>query len=120
MKFLADMGISPRTVLWLRFQGHEAIRLNEERLERLPDSAVMAKAISEGRILLTMDLGFGALLAMSQEQFPSIILFRLSNETSENVNERLAVVLELFQEDLESGAIISVNDETIRMRRLPL
>ena len=69
---------------------------------------------------MKMDLGFGALLAMSQEQFPSIILFRLSNETSENINERLAEILALFQGDLESGAIISVNDEAIRVRRLPL
>lgn len=120
MKFLADMGISPRTVAWLRSGGYEVVRLNEEGLERLPDSAVMAKAIAEDRVLLTMDLGFGALLAMSQGQFPSVIVFRLSNETSENVNERLTTVLERFQQDLQTGAIISVSDEAIRIRRLPL
>lgn len=120
MKFLADMGVSPRTVEWLRSNGHDAIRLNEEGLERLPDSSVMAKAITENRILLTMDLGFGALLAMSKGQFPSTIIFRLSNETSTSVNKRLVEVLTTFQGDLESGAIISVGDETIRIRQLPL
>ena len=120
MKFLADMGVSPRTVEWLKLQGHNAKRLNEEGLEKLPDPLVMAKALAENRILLTMDLGFGALLAMSQQQFPSIVIFRLSNETSKVVNGRMAEVLELFKAELESGVIISVSDDAIRVRQLPL
>ncbi|MEL6382487.1 MAG: DUF5615 family PIN-like protein [Cyanobacteria bacterium J06626_18] len=91
------MGISPRTVTGLRSQGHEAIRLNEAGLEKLSDSAVMAKALAERPILLTMDLGFGALLTMNRAQFPSPVLFRLSNKTSEFVNERLAAILEVFK-----------------------
>jgi Domain of unknown function (DUF5615) len=43
MKFLANMGISPRTVMWLCSQGHEAVRLNEEGLERLPDSSALPR-----------------------------------------------------------------------------
>ncbi|MEO0396610.1 MAG: DUF5615 family PIN-like protein [Cyanobacteria bacterium P01_A01_bin.137] len=120
MKFLADMGISPRTVTWLKDQGYDAVRLSDEGLQRLPDADVMVKALAEKRILLTMDLGFGALLAMSRRQFPSTVIFRLSNETSKRVNERLAEILKLFGSDLDSGAIISVSDETVRVRRLPL
>ena len=37
LKFLADMGISPLTVQGLRDQGHDALHLHEEGLERLPD-----------------------------------------------------------------------------------
>jgi predicted nuclease of predicted toxin-antitoxin system len=59
MKFLADMGISPRTVTFLRELGHEAVHLHEEGLERLGDTAILAKARKEGRILLTHDLDFG-------------------------------------------------------------
>jgi predicted nuclease of predicted toxin-antitoxin system len=120
MRFLADMGVSPRTVDWLRSQGHDAIRLNEEGLHRLPDPQVMDKALKEKRILLTMDLGFGALLAMSKSHFPSVILFRLSDETSKAINERLGEILGLFEQELENGAIISVNDEVVRVRSLPL
>ena len=120
MKFLADMGVSPRTVEWLKLHGHDAKRLNEEGLEKLPDALVMAKALTENRILLTMDLGFGALLAMSQQQLPSVIIFRLSNETSNVVNSRMSEILDLFKNELESGAIISVGDDTIRVRQLPL
>ncbi|MBI3893466.1 MAG: DUF5615 family PIN-like protein [Candidatus Wallbacteria bacterium] len=40
MKFLADMGISQGGVLWLREQGHDAIRLREQRLRRLSDPEI--------------------------------------------------------------------------------
>ncbi len=52
IRFLADMGVSPRTVKWLRSEGHDAVRLNEEGLHRLTDPEVLAKSLSEGRILL--------------------------------------------------------------------
>lgn len=120
MKFLADMGISTRTVAWLRQQGHDAVHLREERLQRLTDEEIIAKARAEQRILLTMDLDFGYLLAVSKEHVPSIVLFRLEDERSEVVNERLADVLIQCESVLETGAIISVSEAAIRVRRLPI
>ncbi|MBD2180273.1 DUF433 domain-containing protein [Planktothrix sp. FACHB-1355] len=38
----------------------------------------------------------------------------------EIINERLAQVLNRFEEDLAAGAIISVKDEAFRVRRLPI
>ncbi|PMB17136.1 DUF5615 family PIN-like protein [Fischerella thermalis] len=120
MKFLADMGISPRTVNWLKAAGYDALHLIEEGLERLPDNKILVKARSEGRILLTVDLDFGYLLAISGAILPSVIIFRLGNESYEIINERMAVVLNQFEEDLAAGAVISVNDNAVRVRRLPI
>jgi hypothetical protein len=44
MKFLADMGISPGTVQFLRDEGHDALHLHEQDLDRLPDPAILDKA----------------------------------------------------------------------------
>ena len=120
MKFLADMGISMRTVERLREQGHDAVHLSEEKLPRLTDDKILEKAHMEQRILLTMDLDFGYLLAVSGGRLPSVIIFRLSDERSENITERLAEVLTQRSEDLEAGAILSVSDTAIRVRRLPI
>jgi predicted nuclease of predicted toxin-antitoxin system len=109
-----------RTVAWLRQRGHDAIHLREEALQRLPDEEILTKARTEKRILLTMDLDFGDLLAVSGEQLPSVILFRLADERSEVVNRRLADVLAQCMSDLEAGAIISVNEVSIRVRDLPI
>ena len=56
MKFLADMGISPRTIAKLRQEGYDAIHLVEEGLEKLEDREILAKARNEGRIVLTARL----------------------------------------------------------------
>ena len=52
MNFLADMGISPKTVALLRGLGHDATHLQEQGLERLPDPAILVKALAEEWILL--------------------------------------------------------------------
>ncbi|HIK17481.1 MAG TPA: DUF5615 family PIN-like protein [Leptolyngbyaceae cyanobacterium M33_DOE_097] len=120
MRFLADMGVSLFTVTWLREAGHDALHLRDEGLQRLSDAAILVKARRENRIVLTMDLDFGSLLALNQEPLPSVILFRLSNERSQFVNERLAIILAQCADALEAGALISVSDETFRVRNLPI
>jgi predicted nuclease of predicted toxin-antitoxin system len=86
----------------------------------LPDEQVLAKAVAEQRIVLTMDLDFGYLLAISKASLPSVILFRLEDKRSERVNERLSEVLRLCLNDLSAGAIVVVIETTIRVRRLPI
>ncbi|MBF2007958.1 MAG: DUF5615 family PIN-like protein [Chlorogloeopsis fritschii C42_A2020_084] len=120
MKFLADMGISPRTVNWLKAAGYDVVHLVDEGLERLPDDEILLKARLEGRILLTVDLDFGYLLAVSGATLPSVIIFRLGNERYEIINERLVEVLNRFERDLIAGAIISVSDRDFRVRQLPI
>lgn len=120
MKFLADMGISPRTVNWLKAAGYDAVHLVDEGFERLPDDEILVKARGEGRILLTVDLDFGYLLAVSKATLPSVILFRLGNESYQIINERLAEMLLRFEQDLAAGAIISVRDGDFPVRQLPI
>ncbi len=120
MKFLGDMGISPRTIALLREQGYDAIHLVEQNLERMEDPHILDKARQEERILLTVDLDFAQLLAISGDSLPSVILFRLGNVSREVVNNRLMLVLNDYATDLKTGAIISVNDVSIRLRYLPI
>ena len=120
MRFLADMGISPTTIAFLRQAGHEAAHLHEEALDRMADSDVLDKAREENRVLLTHDLDFGELVAASGAHLPSVIIFRLRNMRPENVNSHLLHVIEQHKHALETGAIISVTEGHIRVRSLPL
>jgi predicted nuclease of predicted toxin-antitoxin system len=70
--------------------------------------------------LLTVDLDFGYLLAVSGATLPSVILFRLGNESYHVINERLAFVLNRCDSDLVAGAMISVSDRDFRVRQLPI
>jgi len=120
MKFLADMGISPETVGFLRGLSFDAKHLSEEGLYRLQDSDILEKAKYEGRIILTADLDFGYLVAISGAQLPSIILFRLADMRPSSVISHLVQVLERCEDVLSEGAIVTVTERRIRVRRLPI
>jgi predicted nuclease of predicted toxin-antitoxin system len=120
MKFLADMGISRRTIAWLRKQGHDALHARELGMQRASDADVLALARGEERVLLKLDLDFGYLMATSGAKLPSVVIFRLGNQTAEFVIARLADVLKHCLDDLQMGAIISVEEAAIRVRRLPI
>ena len=99
MKFLADMGISLRTVEWLRQLGHDVVHLRDKGLQKLPDDEILELAGIEQRIILTIDLDFAQLLAISKQALPSVILFRLGNENYDEINQRLIEVLNNCQQD---------------------
>ena len=120
MRFLADMGISPRTVAFLESLGHDATHLYEQGLGRLGDPAILQKARDEGRVLLTHDLDFGELMAASGAELPSVVIFRLRDMRPQQVNAYLGKVVTEYQGVLEEGVIVSVSEGQIRVRRLPI
>jgi predicted nuclease of predicted toxin-antitoxin system len=120
MKFLADMNMSMSTVQYLRSNGYDAIHLREQGLERASDTNVIQKAKEEGRIILTFDLDFGDLMARSREELPSVVIFRLHDETPPAVLPRLKDILLNCSEDLQKGALILAGNSRNRIRRLPL
>jgi predicted nuclease of predicted toxin-antitoxin system len=120
LRFLADMGVSATTVQILRDRGEEAVHLRELALQTLPDEQILAKALIENRIVLTFDLDFGDLLAASAGETPSVILFRMRNQTPRAVTPRLLEVIETCGDALRRGALIVVEDWRYRVRRLPI
>jgi predicted nuclease of predicted toxin-antitoxin system len=120
MRFLADMGISPRVVEELRQNGHDAVHLTEQGLNRLIDGDILQKARQENRVLLTHDLDFGELLAASGGELPSVIIFRLRDMRSPNVSRHLNSILNQQSEALAEGAVLSVTEQKVRIRRLPI
>jgi len=120
MNFLLDMGISPKTVSFLKSLGYDAMHLHQEGLEKLSDSKILEKARVDGSILITHDLDFGDLLAASDARLPSVIIFRLRNMRPERVNLHLNRILSQHAKDLEQGVIITISEGSIRTRPLPI
>src|SRR6266581_8886242 len=122
MRFLADAGISLRTVDFLRRSGHDAVHVRELALalQRAGDRQVAERARAEGRVMLTFDLDFGAVLALNLLERPSVVIFRLSDERADSVNRRLEAVLSEQSAALRSGALVLVEDTRYRVRSLPI
>lgn len=120
MNFVADAGISPRTVEFLREQGHDVVHIRDIGMQRAKDSEILELARSQDRIVLTFDLDFGDLLALGLSDKPSTIIFRLDDETADSVNTNLLTVLAQTESDLRDGALILVQAFRYRVRRLPI
>ncbi len=63
MKFLIDMNLSPKWCGILRAAGWDSVHWSQVGAATAPDHEVMQSAAVDGRIVLTHDLDFGALLA---------------------------------------------------------
>jgi len=120
MRFLADMGLARSTVAFLRAGGHDAVHLRDQGLQRLEDADIIEKARAEGRVILTHDLDFSRIIALSRVSVPSVITFRLGDMRPAQVNRYLVEVLAHFTEELGRGALVSVNEGRIRVRPLPI
>lgn len=119
MRFLADMGVDIRVVDWLRNNGHDAKHLREEGLHRMPNGEIFTKAIQENRIIVTFDLDFGEIVALSKGKKASVILFRLHNTRTSHLLRRLSAVLKDTANALEEGAVVVVEESRHRVRYLP-
>lgn len=120
MKFLTDMGLSQSTVKWLREQQHDAVHVRELGMQRAADVEIIEVARSEGRIVLTCDLDFGDIMAVSRQKLPSVVIFRLDNNLPQNINKRLGQVLQDSYVPLSEGALIIIEESRHRVRLLPI
>jgi len=59
-------------------------------------------------------------MASSGGYLPSVIIFRLRNMKSEQVNRCLAEIISRHRDMLEQGAVITVTEGKTRVRRLPI
>jgi len=120
MRFLADICVDVRIVRWLQEQEHDATHLRDEGLHRMPNGEIFKKAINEDRIVITFDLDFAEIAALTEGKKASVILFRLRNTRTPHVIERLSTVLEDSSEALEKGAVVVVEESRHRVRFLPI
>jgi predicted nuclease of predicted toxin-antitoxin system len=120
MKFLIDMPLSPDLASWLRVNGHDAVHAGEIGMHQAPDTAIVARAKLEDRTVITADLDYPQLLAMSRAIEPSVILFRDGNWSDQDVIARMGDVFAALGESEIAQSIVVVERDRIRRRRLPL
>lgn len=89
-------------------------------MDRATDEEIVDRAKLERMTVLTEDLDFGTILAATGELEPGVIILRVGNWTTEHINERLRHVLRDMSEDSFRNAIVLVERQRVRIRRLPI
>ncbi len=88
MRFLIDMPLSPALAAWLRNKGHDALHATEAGLHQAPDELILDRAQIDGRVVITADLDYPRLLALTGSQGPGLILFRGGDYSEQDCIER--------------------------------
>lgn len=94
MRFLADENLERLIVERLQGLGHDVATIPADAAGN-PDSAVLDRAVSEQRILITNDKDFAELAFLQKKSTPGIILVRLPRSATPEKAER---VLEVIQQ----------------------
>jgi uncharacterized protein (DUF433 family)/predicted nuclease of predicted toxin-antitoxin system len=85
-----------------------------------PDFEILTWAKEHEFVLITNDLDFSAVLAASAGALPSIVQIRSQDLLSDEAVSIVAMALKVHREDIERGALLSINEGGTRVRMLPL
>ncbi len=120
MKLLLDMNLSPQWRSILEDHGYSCLHWSDVGDARAPDEELMAWARANDYVILTHDLDFGAILAASQADAPSVLQIRAMDLLPAHLEQRMLHALKHFEAALREGALIVVDEARLRGRILPL
>lgn len=120
MKLLLDQGL-PRSAVDLLCQaGIDTVHVGDIGHAFADDSVILKIGQDSGRVVVTLDADFHTLLALSGATSPSVIRIRIESLRGEGLANLLQKVLSQCENDLEQGAVVTVQAGRIRLRCLPL
>jgi predicted nuclease of predicted toxin-antitoxin system len=116
VKLLLDENLSPSHARDLRSLGHDAVSVVELGLAGADDSEVRAAAISDNRVLVTLDADFSNILRHPPAPTPGVIRLRLHPATESAIAVALSWAIPKLEQVALSGKLAVVAESRIRIR----
>ena len=120
MRLLIDMNLSPKWVGFLADAGFEAQHWSALGAANAADPELMAYAKAHGFVVLTHDLDFGAILAASGSDGPSVVQIRADNLGLGEIGEQVIIALRQAEGAIASGALVTIDPRRSRITLLPI
>ena len=120
MKVLLDMNLSPAWAEVLARAGHDAVHWSAIGDPRASDAELLAWARENRRVVMTLDLDFSIILALSRSAGPSVVQLRAPDATPAALGATLCATLAEHAASLDQGAILTLDEARSRVRILPL
>jgi len=120
MKLLIDMNLSPQWVTVLEEAGWKTVHWSHIGRPNAPDQEIFDYAKLHGYVIFTHDLDFGAILAATNAEYPSVVQVRVQDVTPEHLSGFIVSALHQFKKHLDEGALITIDKKKSRARILPI
>ena len=121
MRLLIDNALSPIVAEQLNRAGHDAVHVRDIGMHAAADHQILSTAEEQDRTIVSADTDFGTLLTLRDRSKPSFVSLRRQQSLAPNTVATLLIdTLPSLQADLESGAVVVITDERIRVRSLPV
>ncbi len=120
LAILLDMNLPPEWASTLTAAGFTAVHWSAVGDIRATDAEIMAWAISHQHVVMTHDLDFGTLLALTHATGPSVIQVRTRETLPQILGPMVRSLLLKYEQKLIDGALIVVDEHRSRVRILPL
>jgi len=120
IRVLLDQGLPRSTVELLTADGWDVLHASQCGLSAATDSNILEYARAESRVVCTLDADLHALRAVSGSLGPSVIRLRREGLRGPEVASLLKRVWSEVGVSIEGGAVVTVTERAIRLRRLPV
>ena len=115
IKFIVDMGVSKKVEDWLLKNDYD-IKAICDIDPRMRDIDVLRLAVTEKRMVITMDKDFGELVFNSGLNHYGVLLLRLEDANSDKKVKTIQEILEKYEDKLQNNFCVYQN-EKLRIRK---
>jgi len=110
-KLYLDQMFSVGVAQALRDEGYDVVRVSETGHARADDQQILQKAISENRVLVTLDEHFGDWVILPLSRHPGVIRLKVHPTTSEKVIKLLLPFLRLYTSEQFKDHLVIVSEK---------
>jgi predicted nuclease of predicted toxin-antitoxin system len=120
IKIVVDMNLPPSWIPVLEEEGFRAKHWSSIGDQGAADTVILEYARENGYCVLTHDLDFGAILAATSGDAPSVLQVR-SQDVFPQATARIVIdAIHQFEQELKAGVLITIDEHRARARLLPL
>lgn len=118
---LVDANLSPQVAAQLRDGGYEASPRSGPWILNADDEKILRHALDTGHVIISADSDFATMLALTGMVAPSLILLRSADHLSPTEQADLLLAnLPAVLQDLDSGCVVSISRNHLRVKSLPI
>ena len=99
IKFITDVGVGRKVENFLKSTGYDVTSIRDIN-PRMTDFSILEMAVSERRIVVTMDKDFGELVYNSGYKHHGILLLRLENMNGKEKKEVVEFIIQNYFAEL--------------------